>query len=153
MKFLKRMVFISVFVVSNIVWGAEGLIALKSSYSAQATMDKFELIAKNRGLTIFARINHAAGAAKVGKTLRATEVIIFGNPKGGTPLMECAQTVGIDLPLKVLVWQDEQGQVWLGYNDLSWIAKRHNMLACPAVSVLNSALESLAQATVRTTTE
>ena len=96
---------------------ADGLIAVKSPYGAQQTMSRFEDIAKQRGLTIFARIDHAAGAAKIGKTLRPTEVLVFGNPQGGTPLMECAQTAGIDLPLKVLVWQDAASQVWLGYND------------------------------------
>ena len=76
-------------------------------------------------MTIFARIDHAAGAAKVGKKQRSTEVLIFGNPQGGTPFMECNQTVGIDLPLKALVWEDASGQVWLGYNDPAFLVQRH----------------------------
>ena len=85
------------------VGAADGLIAVKSHYCAQQTMNRFEDLAKQRGLTIFARVDQAAGAAKIGKTLRPTKVLVFGNPQGGTPLMECAQTARIDLPLKVLV--------------------------------------------------
>jgi uncharacterized protein (DUF302 family) len=90
---------------------AEGLSAIKSPYDAKQTMNRLEEIVKQRGLTVFARIDHAAGASKIGKTLRPTELLIFGNPQGGTPLIECAQSVGIDLPLKALVWEDEAGQV------------------------------------------
>ena len=108
---------------STLASAADGLIALKSPHPAAATMDRFEAAAKARGLNIFARIDHAAGAAKVGKTLRPTQVLIFGNPQGGTPFMECAQSVGIDLPLKALAWEDAQGQSWIGYNDPAWLAK------------------------------
>ncbi len=133
--------------VSSIAFGAGGLTAIKSPYSAAETMNRFEANAKQRGLNIFARIDHAAGAAKVGKTLRPTEVLIFGNAQGGTPFIECAQSVGIDLPLKVLVWEDAQGQVWLGYNDPAYIAQRHGVPQCPAVGALSKALSSLAEAT------
>jgi uncharacterized protein (DUF302 family) len=125
---------------------ADGLIAVKSPQPPKATLDKFEAIAKERGLTVFARIDHAAGAAKVGKTLRPTELLIFGNPQGGTPLMECAQSAGIDLPLKALAWEDAQGQSWLGYNDPAYLAQRHQAAACPAVDNLRKALGGLAQA-------
>ena len=84
---------------SSAAFGADGLIAIKSPYAAKETMNRFEENAKERGLNVFARIDHAAGAAKIGKTLRPTEVLIFGNPQGGTPFMECAQSAGIDLPL------------------------------------------------------
>jgi uncharacterized protein (DUF302 family) len=90
-------------------------------------MDRLEAEVKAKGLTVFARINHAAGAAEVALSLRPTELLIFGNAKGGTPLMQSNQTVGIDLPLKVLVWEDASGNTWLSYNDPSWIAKRHGM--------------------------
>jgi uncharacterized protein (DUF302 family) len=103
---------------------------------------------KQRGLTVFARIDHAAGAAKVSKTLRPTELLIFGNPQGGTPLMECAQTSGIDLPLKALVWQDKAAQVWLGYNDPAFLAQRHGAAACPVVENLRKALAGIAEAAV-----
>ena len=127
-------------------FAADGLIVLKSTYTAEETMNRFEAIAKKKGLTVFARINHAAGAVKIGKTLRPTEVLIFGNPQGGTPFMECNQTVGIDLPLKVLVWQDADGQVWLGYNDPVYLAKRHDVEICPVAAKLQKALAGLSKA-------
>ncbi|MEO5732287.1 MAG: DUF302 domain-containing protein [Rubrivivax sp.] len=125
---------------------ADGLIEIKSPHSPKATMDKLEAAAKEKGLTVFARIDHAAGAAKVDKILRPTELLIFGNPQGGTPFMECAQTVGIDLPLKAVVWEDAGKQVWLGYNDPAWIAKRHGVATCPVVTNLSKALSGMAQA-------
>ena len=126
----------------------EGLIAVKSPLNAKATMDKFENLAKQKGLNIFARIDHAAGAKKVEQQLRPTEVLIFGNPKGGTPLMQCAQTIGIDLPLKALVWEDAQSQVWLSYNDPTYIAERHNVPNCLVATKLSKVLAALADKTV-----
>jgi uncharacterized protein (DUF302 family) len=126
--------------------GAEGLITVPSALSAKATMDKLEATVKERGLNVFARIDHAAGAARINKTLAPTELLIFGNPQGGTPLMECAQTAGIDLPLKALVWQDAGGKVMLSYNDPAYLAKRHNAASCPVVPNLQKALEGLAKA-------
>lgn len=148
MKNLIRFILAMSLSLSTMAYAADGLIAVKSNYSAQETMDRFEQNAKQRGLNIFARIDHAAGAAKIGKTLRPTEVLIFGNPQGGTPFMECAQTAGIDLPLKALVWQDVQGQVWLGYNDPVWLAQRHDVATCPAAAGLSKALSGLVQASV-----
>lgn len=127
---------------------ADGLVALKSPHAAKATMDRLEAALKDEGLIIFARIDHAAGAAKIGKQLRATELLIFGNPQGGTPFMECSQTVGIDLPLKALVWQDEAGQVWLGYNDPAFLAARHGVAQCLAAAGLKKALAGFAQQAV-----
>jgi uncharacterized protein (DUF302 family) len=127
-------------------FAADGLIAIKSSRTAAETMTRLEDVVKQRGLTVFARIDHAAGAAKIGKTLAPTELLIFGNPQGGTPLMECAQTAGIDLPLKALVWQDSAGQVWLGYNDPAYLAQRHAAAACPVVENLRKALSGIAEA-------
>ncbi|MEI8624597.1 DUF302 domain-containing protein [Pseudoalteromonas sp. B137] len=126
----------------------EGLISVKSPLSAKATMDKFENLAKQKGLNIFARIDHAAGAKKVEQQLRPTEVLIFGNPKGGTPLMQCAQTIGIDLPLKALVWEDAQSQVWLSYNDPAHIAARHNVPNCLVATKLGKVLATLADKTI-----
>ncbi|MDM7948362.1 DUF302 domain-containing protein [Hydrogenophaga sp.] len=132
----------------SLAQAADGLIAVKSPHSAKATMDKFEAVAKERGLNVFARIDHAAGASKVGKSLRATEVLIFGNPQGGTPFMECAQSVGIDLPLKALVWEDASAQVWVGYNDPAWIAKRHAVESCPVAGNIAKALAAITEAAV-----
>lgn len=78
-------------------------------------------------MTVFTRIDHSAGAKKVDKELRPTELVIFGNPKVGTPLMQCVQTVAIDLPQKMLIWQDEAGTTWLSYNNPSYLAKRHHI--------------------------
>lgn len=127
---------------------ADGLVAVKSPYTAVETMNRLEATVKERGLNVFARIDHAAGAARVGKTLRPTELLIFGNPQGGTPLMECAQTAGIDLPLKALVWQDEAAQVWLGYNDPAFLGQRHGAPTCAAVENLRKALAGLTASVV-----
>jgi uncharacterized protein (DUF302 family) len=127
---------------------ADGLVATKSPMPVKATADKFEELAKQRGLTVFGRIDHAAGAAKVGKSLRPTELLIFGSPQAGTPFMECSQSVGIDLPLKALIWEDSSSQVWVGYNDPAYLAKRHAAEACPVVENIRKALSSLVEATV-----
>ncbi len=146
MKLKTLLCMVIVLISASMVWSAEGLVSLKSSYSPEETMNRFEAVAKQKGLNIFARIDHAAGAAKVGKTLRPTELLIFGNPQGGTPFMECAQTVGIDLPLKVLVWEDAGGQVWLGYNDPVYLAERHGVAACPVAGKLRNALAGMSEA-------
>jgi uncharacterized protein (DUF302 family) len=148
MKALQALLTTALLAMLSVAHAADGLVALKSPYSAKATMDKFEELVEQRGLNVFARIDHAAGAAKVNKSLRPTEVLIFGNPQGGTPFMECAQSVGIDLPLKALVWEDSSGQVWLGYNDPAFLAQRHGVAQCPAVENLRKALNGLAKTTV-----
>ncbi len=146
MKTLHSLVALALMALVSLVSAAEGLVVVKSPYSVLETMDRFEKVAKERGLTVFSRIDHAAGAAKIGKSLRATQVIIFGNPQGGTPFMECAQTVGIDLPLKALIWEDDRSQVWLGYNDPLYIAQRHGVAQCPVAEKLRQALAGLAEA-------
>ncbi len=128
---------------------ADGLVEVRSAHSVKDTADRLETAAKARNLVIFLRVDHAAGAQKVGRTLRPTELVVFGNPQGGTPLMECAQSAGIDLPLKALVWQDASGQVWLGYNDPEYLAQRHGVAACPVVPNLRKALEGLAAEAVK----
>jgi len=105
----------------------EGLISISSRFGSKETMDRLEAAIRAKGMNMFARIDHAAGAAAVGLTLRPTELIIFGNACGGTPLMQSAQTVGIDLPLKALVWEDEVGKTWISYNEPGWIAQRHGV--------------------------
>jgi uncharacterized protein (DUF302 family) len=147
---MKRLcILISSLVLSTGLWAqADGLVSVASPHTAAVTMNKLEAIVKERGLNVFARIDHAAGATKVGKTLRPTELLIFGNPQGGTPLMECAQTAGIDLPLKALVWQDDAGKVMLSYNDPAFLAKRHGAASCPVVENLSKALGGIAQAVI-----
>ena len=128
------------------VFAADGLVIHTSDHSAAETMDRLESAAKARGLTIFARIDHAAGAAAIGQALRPTAVLIFGTAKGGTPLMQEAQTLGLDLPLKILVWQDERGVVRLGYTDPAWLARRHGAdPRGPAVATLSGVLAQLAE--------
>jgi uncharacterized protein (DUF302 family) len=114
---------------------ADGLITIPSSFGPKETMDRLEAEVKAKGLTVFARVDHAAGAAAVGMSLRPTELFIFGNAKGGTPLMQENQEIGIDLPLKALVIADAAGRVWLSYNDPHWIAKRHGLGATVAQAV------------------
>jgi uncharacterized protein (DUF302 family) len=125
-----------------------GLTTIRSSFGPQDTMNRLETAVKAKGMTVFARIDHAAGATAVGLSLRPTEVLIFGNAKGGTPLMQSVQTIGIDLPLKALVWQDAAGDAWLSYNDPEWFAKRHGLSSETetAVGTLAGALAALAKA-------
>jgi uncharacterized protein (DUF302 family) len=106
----------------------EGLTTIASNFAPNETMDWLETEIRTKGMEMFARIDHAAGAAEVGLTLRPTELIIFGNARGGTPLMQSAQTIGIDLPLKALVWQDAAGKTWISYNEPKWIVQRHGLL-------------------------
>lgn len=105
----------------------DGLVTCVSSFGPKETMDQLAAAVTNRGISILARIDHGAAAAEVGMELRPTEVLIFGNPRAGTPLMQAIQTTGIDLPLKALVWRDEGGTTWLAYNDPRWLAKRHGI--------------------------
>jgi len=126
----------------------EGLTTVASSFSPKDTMDRFAAAATAKRLTVFARIDHAAGAAAVGLALRATELVVFGNAKGGTPLMQADQTMGIDLPLKALVYADAAGKVWLAYNDQAWLARRHGLGSEvePTVKAMTAALAVLASA-------
>ena len=122
-----------------------GLTTITSGHPARETMDRLEAAVKAKGLTVFARIDHAEGAAAVGLSLRPTELLIFGNAKGGTPLMEAAQTIGIDLPLKALAWQDASGETWLSWNDPSWLAARHDLSAEAVTGKLSALLADVAK--------
>lgn len=126
---------------------ADGLTTIRSSYGPEDTMNRFEAEVRAKGMTVFAHVDHAAGAAAVGLSLRPTDLLIFGNAKGGTPLMQSIQTIGIDLPMKALVWQDASGNTWLSYNDPSWLAKRHGLghEVEAAVSAMTAALSAMAR--------
>jgi uncharacterized protein (DUF302 family) len=125
----------------------QGLMTVKSSHAPEGTMRRLEAAVKAKGLTIFARIDHAEGASEVGLSMRPTEVLVFGSAKGGTPLMQAAQTIGIDLPLKALVWQDAAGETWLSWNDPAWLAARHGLTGVEAmVGRLTALLDDLARA-------
>ena len=128
---------------------AQGLTTLKSNHGPLDTMNRLEAAVKARGMTVFARIDHSAGAAAAGLSLNPTELLIFGNARGGTPLMQTAQTMGIDLPLKALVWQDATGSTWLSYNDPAWLAQRHGLSGAEApIGNLTGALDAVAKAAV-----
>jgi uncharacterized protein (DUF302 family) len=128
----------------------DGLISFASNHPVRKTMDRLEAVLREKGITIFARIDHAAGAAAVDMALRPTELLIFGSPKAGTPLMQARQSIGIDLPLKMVGWQDAAGKVWLAYNDPAWLARRHGLgsEAEAAVASLSKALAMLAAGAV-----
>lgn len=125
---------------------ADGLITLRSSFGPKETMSRFEAEVRARGMTIFSHIDHAAGAAAAGMPLRATDLLIFGAAKGGTPLMQSVQTIGIDLPLKALVWQDETGDTFLSYNDPAYLAHRHGIgeAVDPVIEAMSGVLKTMA---------
>ncbi len=115
------------------VTAGEGMISVKSAHSVSDTADRLENILGAKGMTVFARIDHAAGAMKAGKTLPPTQLLIFGNPKIGTPLMLCSPSIAIDLPQKALIWEDAAGATWISYNDPMFLKLRHNTQGCDEV--------------------
>ncbi|TQV89246.1 DUF302 domain-containing protein [Aliikangiella coralliicola] len=124
----------------------DGIVSVASSNSVKTTADRLEKILKEKGMTVFARIDHTAGAKKAGKDLRPTELIIFGNPKVGTPLMQCQQKVAIDLPQKALIWRNDSGQVWLSYNNPEYLIERHQIKGCEEViKKITGALDKFAK--------
>ena len=132
----------------NRVTATHGLTALQSPHSPAETMNRLEAEVKKRNLAVVARIDHAGAAQRIGQTLRPTELLIFGNPQAGTPLMQCAQLTGIDLPMKALVWADAAGQTWLGYNDPHWLMHRHGQRDCAAAEQVAKVLAGIAAAAV-----
>ena len=125
---------------------ADGVITIQSTFNVQETADRMERILKEKGMTLFNRIKHSEGADKIGIKLRDTELIIFGNPKVGSPLMKCQQSVAIDLPQKALIWEDDKSKVWISYNDPKYLAKRHNMIGCDGtISKIEKALAGIAK--------
>jgi uncharacterized protein (DUF302 family) len=125
---------------------ANGLITIESRNGPEETMNRFEAEVRARGMTVFAHIDHAAGATALGLPLRPTELLIFGHAKTGTPLMQSNQMIGIDLPLKTLVWQDASGTTWLSYNDLACLARRHGVdgAADATLDAMAAALNAIA---------
>jgi len=126
----------------------DGLITISSAFGPTETADRLAAAVTAKGMTVFARIDHAAGAAAAGLSLRPTEVLIFGNAKAGTPLMEAVQTLGIDLPLKALVWQDAAGKTQISWNDPAWLVRRHGLGAelPPQVTAMTGALVAVTKA-------
>ena len=133
--------------LGGFAFAQNGLITVKSAHDVQTTGDRLEKVLQEKGMTVFARINHAKGARKVGKQLLPTVLIIFGNPKIGTNLMQCNRTVAIDLPQKALIWQDAKGDVWLTYNDPQFLMQRHHLEKCqPTIKKIVSALAAFVKA-------
>ncbi len=129
------------------VFAHEGLVSVKSAHAVKVTADRLETVLQSKGMKVFQRIDHAAGAASVGNSLRPTELIIFGNPKIGSQLMLCSQSIAIDLPQKALIWEDANGQVWLSYNDPGYLTRRHKAKGCDAlVGKVSMALANFAKA-------
>ncbi len=130
---------------ASVVQAADGMQTLDSAHSVDATMDRLEQKVGAAGFKVFARVDHGAGAKSVDLPLPPTQLLIFGNPKGGTVLMQSAQTVGIDLPLKYLVWQDADGKVRIGWNDPGWLTARHGIGdRAPVVNKMTGALKKFA---------
>ncbi len=133
------------------VYAENGLITIKSSHSVKQTVDRLESVLKEKGMTVFTRVDHANGAKKVGLQLRPTELLIFGNPKVGTPLMQCSQSAAIDLPQKALAYEDREGQVWLAYNNPHYLANRHKITGCDEViKKIENALKNFSNAATKT---
>jgi uncharacterized protein (DUF302 family) len=146
---MKRIIIalVSTLILSTPVFAVEGMIDIESSFTVTETATRLEKVLNKKGMTIFARINHSEGARKVGIELRETALIIFGNPKAGSPLMKCQQTVAIDLPQKALIWENMSGKVWLSYNAPSYLAKRHKIKGCEeALTKVEKALAAIARA-------
>lgn len=133
-----------VMMAANAFAGGDGLITKPSRYSVPQTMDRLASVLQSKGMTVFDRIDHAAAAQKAGLSMRPSQLLIFGNPKGGTPLMVAAPKAAIDLPLKALAWEDADGKVWLSYNSPSWIRGRHGIRGMDeAIEGMEKALDAL----------
>jgi uncharacterized protein (DUF302 family) len=124
----------------------DGLTVSASSYGPAATADRLAAAIVKRGMMVLARIDHASAATKVGLALRPTELLIFGNARAGTPLMQSAPTIGIDLPLKALVFQDDEGKTWVASNKPEWLAARHHLTGAePTLENMSEALAAIVQ--------
>jgi uncharacterized protein (DUF302 family) len=129
---------------------SNGLITAASAFGVKETIDRLQRAVTSKGMTVFARIDHAGGAKDVGLALRPAEVLIFGNAKAGTPLMQAHPTIAIDLPLKALAWEDAAGKVWLAYNDPAWLAARHGFGndGAGVISAMSGALSAVSKLAV-----
>ena len=135
---------------SSSLFAAQGLVQVASPYSVEDTANRLEKVLGAKGMKIFQRVRHSDAAAAVGIPLKPIQLIIFGNPKVGSPLMQCAPTAAIDLPQKALIWQDAAGKVWIGYNDPNWLKQRHDIRGCDAVlKKVSGALAKLTAAAVK----
>lgn len=146
-KLIALLVFVFLGITTTQTIAQDGIEIIQSEQSVEETTDRFEKVLKDNGLNIFEKVNHQEGATSVNMDLPPTTVLIFGNPKLGTPLMQCAPTTAIDLPQKMLIWEDEDGQVNVGYNSPDYLKKRHNIEGCDQeLQKISGALKKFAQA-------
>ena len=146
---MKRLIItgLLIFFIPVSLMAAEGVVNIQSAFNVQKTANRMENILQKKGMTVFNRINHAEAADKVGIELRDTELIIFGNPKVGSPLMKCTQSIAIDLPQKALIWEDEKNAVWISYNSPGYLGKRHAVAGCEnVISKVEKALAGISKA-------
>jgi len=146
-KKLAALALFSASLLAQPAFSADGLTTIESPHDVATTLDKLAMVLKSKGMNVFARVNHAEGAMKADLELRPTELLIFGNPKVGTPLMQCSQSIAVDLPQKMLAWQAEDGKVFLSYNDPAYLKGRHSTEGCDAVfEKVSGALANFAKA-------
>lgn len=146
---MKRIILLAMAIIIYAVpsMAAEGVITVQSNFDVEETANRMEEILKQKGMTIFNRIKHSEGASKVGIEIRDTELLIFGNPKVGSPLMKCQQTIAIDLPQKALIWENSKGAVNISYNDPKYLQSRHDVSGCEEVfTKVGKALAGITQA-------
>lgn len=129
----KILVSLALLPLSVSLFAADGVINVKSQHSVEQTANKLEKVLLSKGMKIFQRVKHSEGAKSVGININPTELIIFGNPKAGSPLMKCAPSVAIDLPQKAVIWKDANQKVWISYNDPAYLKQRHNIQGCEKV--------------------
>jgi uncharacterized protein (DUF302 family) len=153
---MKKVIALLAFVLAGVATipaiAQEGMVIVQGEYSVEETTDRLEKILKDNGLTIFKKVNHQEGAASVNLSLPPTTVLIFGNPKLGTPLMQCAPTTAIDLPQKMLIWEDTAGKVKVAYNAPDYLKKRHRIEGCDQeLQKISDALQKFAQSAAKDT--
>lgn len=145
---MKKLILTALLVLSIAIpaQAADGMVNVQSTFNVKETADRMESILIKKGMTVFNRIKHSEGAGKIGIELRETEIIIFGNPKVGSPLMKCQQSVAIDLPQKALIWEDDKATVWISYNNPRYLVKRHNISGCEdLISKIGGVLAGIAK--------
>jgi len=146
----KILIAIALLPLSISLFAADGVINVASNHSVEQTANKLEKVLLSKGMKVFTRVKHSEGAKSVGININPTELIIFGNPKVGSPLMKCAPTVAIDLPQKAVIWQDAKNKVWISYNDPAYLKKRHNIQGCDKVlAKVSGALSKLTGAAAK----
>lgn len=146
-RFSKFFIGAAALVLSLSANAQSGLVTVESAHDVAGTVDRLVKVLESKGMNIFGRVNHSAGAMKAGMELPPTELVIFGNPKAGTPLMKCARSIAIDLPQKMLAWQADDGKVYLSYNDPAWLKQRHSVEGCdPNFGKITGALANFAKA-------